>query len=224
MTADASHKPPESVTDYAIAAIRRDLVEGRLVPGQRVSAEEIARSLQISHIPVREALRFLEAQGHLDRDPRKRVRVAPVSADEASDIYAMRDLLESAAYLNGVPALTDADIARIDALREQMNVAHGRRDNPSFLQADRAFHFVGLEVGSSPWGLRFINNLWDTAARYHSSLWAQNRWEMVLEDQHRELHEAFRRRDAETVVRVMRDHRAVTVKAMAAWAGSQGGE
>lgn len=224
MKADApAHKPPASLSEYAIAAIRRDLIEGRLLPGQRIAAEEIARRLQISHIPVREALRFLEAEGHLERDPRKRVRVASISSEQAHDIYGMRDLLETNAYSKGVPALNDHHLAKIDQIRAHMHEAHGRRDDPRFLRADRDFHFVALEVGGSPWGLRFMNNLWDAAARYHSSLWAENRWDDLLEEQHRRLHEAFKRRDAATVIAVMREHRAVALEAFATWASSRDG-
>src|SRR5918999_1600529 len=108
---DELRRPPESLSDYALRAIREDLIEGRLVPGQKIAAEALAARLRISHVPVREALRHLEAEGHLERDPRSGTRVASLSAPEADEIYRLREILESEAHECGVPLLEASDLA-----------------------------------------------------------------------------------------------------------------
>lgn len=209
----AFRRPPESLGDYAIRALREDLIEGRLVPGQRISMEVLAAEMGISHVPLREAIRYLEAEGHLERDPRSQVRVAPVSPEEAEEIYRLREILETEANSRGVPALTDADIAKLDHQLQAMEQAVAEGNIASFASANRAFHFVAFERAGSRWMLRFMNIVWDAAARYQTSLFQQEGWEENLQAHHRQLRDAMARRDADEVHRIMDEHRRVTIEA-----------
>lgn len=204
--------PPESLSDYALAALRRDLIEGRLVPGQRVAVDEIARALSISHIPVREALRALEAEGHVERDPRKQVRVRPTTAAEAEEIYGLRELLESDLLRFGVPVLTANDLEILNGEFRAMAEAVEEHDAAKYARANRVFHFVPYQRAQRPWSLRFISNLWDAAARYQTSLFRGAGWEQTLQDQHAAMLAAFRERDPAMVNRIMHEHRLVTVR------------
>ena len=87
LVAPTASRPPDSLAEYAVEQIRNDLLMGKLRPGSRLTADAIAEQLGISHIPVREAFRFLEAQGHLQRDGRRGARITPTSPGEATDIY-----------------------------------------------------------------------------------------------------------------------------------------
>jgi DNA-binding GntR family transcriptional regulator len=218
----AYRKPPESLGDYAIRALREDLIEGRLVPGQRISMEVLATEMGISHVPLREAIRYLEAEGHLERDPRSQVRVAPVSPEEAAEIYRLREILETEANARGVPALTDADIAELDAQLRAMEQAVADDNIARFASANRAFHFVAFERAGSKWMLRFMNIVWDAAARYQTSLFQQEGWEENLQAHHRQLRDAMARRDADEVHRIMDEHRRVTIEASRNMPGASG--
>lgn len=211
--AAALRKPPESLGDYAIRAMREDLIEGRLVPGQRISMEVLAADMGISHVPLREAVRYLEAEGHLQRDPRSQVRVTPVSTEEAGEIYRLREILEAEAHATGVPLLTDEDIATLDRHFAAMEDAVARGDIAQFARSNRAFHFVPFERGGSSWMLRFMNIIWDAAARYQTSLFQQAGWETDLQRHHSRLRDAMARRDAAEVNRIMDEHRRVTIEA-----------
>ena len=206
-------RPPESLSDYALRSIREDLIEGRLVPGQRIATEVLASSLRISHVPVREALRYLEAEGHLQRGPRRHIRVTPLSQDEAAEIYQLRALLEAEAHRLGIPRLTEADFDRLDECFSEMTAAVETGDIPRFARANRRFHFVAFERTGNGWMLRFLNIIWDAAARYQTSLFQQEGWERDLQGHHDRLREAMRRRDADEVNRIMDEHRRVTLQA-----------
>lgn len=209
----ALRRPPESLGDYAIRALREDLIEGRLVPGQRISMEVLAADMGISHVPLREAIRYLEAEGHLQRDPRSQVRVTPISPEEADEIYRLREILESEANSTGVPQLTDADIGALDRHLAAMEDAVSHNDIAQFARSNRAFHFVAFERAGSHWMLRFMNIIWDAAARYQTSLFQQEGWEVDLQSHHRRLRDAMARRDPDEVNRVMDEHRRVTIEA-----------
>lgn len=208
--------PPESLSDYALRALREDLIEGRLVPGQRIAMEELAADMGISHVPVREAVRYLEAEGHLQRNPRSQIRVTPLSPTEAAEIYRLREILEDEAHAVGVPRLTDDDIAELDRYIRDMGAAVEIGDLAAFARANRAFHFVPFSRAGSTWMLRFMNIIWDAAARYQTSLFQREGWESHLQDDHARLRDAMARRDPEEVNRIMDEHRRITIAAVSA--------
>jgi DNA-binding GntR family transcriptional regulator len=205
--------PPQSLSDYALRAIREDLIEGRLLPGQRITTEGLAHSLQISHVPVREALRYLEAEGHLERGPRSRVIVAPVTAAEAEEIYRLREILETEVHKTAIPELTDDDFAELNARFAEMEAAVQAGDTARYARSNRAFHFVAFERSGMKWMLRFLNIVWDAAARYQTSLFQETGWEADLQRHHAQIIDAMTRRDVAAVNRLMDQHRLVTVEA-----------
>ena len=212
---DGTHprRPPESLSDYALRSIREDLIAGRLVPGQRIATEVLAASLRISHVPVREALRYLEAEGHLQRGPRSHIRVTPISQEEAAEIYQLRALLEAEAHRSAVPRLTNEDLIRLDECFSEMQAAIATGDVPRFAEANRSFHFVAFERTGNGWMLRFLRMIWDAAARYQTSLFLQEGWERDLQGHHDRLRRAMRNGDVDEVNRIMDEHRRVTLEA-----------
>jgi len=209
-----SRTPPESLSDYAIRALREDLIEGRLVPGQRIAMEVLAAEMGISHVPVREAVRYLEAEGHLQRNPRSQVRVTPVSPEEGAEIYRLREILEEEAHAVGVPNLTEEDIAELDRHVSAMQSAVETGDLAAFARANRAFHFVPFSRSGSTWMLRFMNIIWDAAARYQTSLFQREGWESDLQSHHQRLRDAMARRDPDEVNQIMGEHRRITIDAV----------
>jgi DNA-binding GntR family transcriptional regulator len=207
-----SRTPPETRGDYALLSIREDLITGRLVSGVRVTAEELAARLGISHVPVREALRYLEAEGHLERDHRGRLRVRPTSPDEAEEIYELRRILETEVLGVAVPKLTDEDIAKLDAEFAAMEAGLAQKDIFAYATANRRFHFIAFERAERPWILRFLRMVWDAASRYQTRVFSSSGWEKRLQDEHRRLLEAFRTRDATTAIATMDEHRSLAIE------------
>jgi DNA-binding GntR family transcriptional regulator len=198
---------PDSLTEYAVEAVRNDLLMGKLRPGERLTADGVAERLGISHIPVREAFRYLEAQGHLERDGRRGARVVPTSPQEARDIYLTRETLETEANALGIPCLTDADDQRLIALVGAMEAASAAGDLRTYRDHNRAFHFISFERADRPWVVRFLRNLWDASARYQSPLFVNGVWQVKHPSHHRALLDALLARDVELVNRLMGEHR-----------------
>jgi DNA-binding GntR family transcriptional regulator len=89
--ASPSEGPPPVVL---VDALRREIVEGALVPGTRITEASVARRHGVSRVPVREALRALEAEGFVESTPHVGSRVAAIPVDEADDLFAVREALE----------------------------------------------------------------------------------------------------------------------------------
>ena len=86
-----------SATDYAYAALRREILEGRFPPGRRMREIELASWLGVSRTPTRQALSRLEHEGLVDMRPRTGLAVATLDAAAMEELYEMRGALEGIA-------------------------------------------------------------------------------------------------------------------------------
>ncbi|WP_411698825.1 GntR family transcriptional regulator [Conyzicola sp.] len=77
-------------------AIRRDIIVGALQPGTRITEASLAATHGVSRVPVREALRALEAEGFVESRANVGSRVAAIPVDDADDLFAVREALEVA--------------------------------------------------------------------------------------------------------------------------------
>src|SRR5687768_7127360 len=95
--------------DVAISAIRHEILSGTLPPNGRVHINELAARLQMSPIPVREALRALASEGLLVAVPQRGYRVRATSTADLEETYRLRLLLDPLATRLAVPNLSPSD-------------------------------------------------------------------------------------------------------------------
>src|ERR671921_1774463 len=120
-----------------VAAYLRDLIlRDVLKPGDRIRQEEIAERFGASRLPVREALRMLEAEGLTEHEPHKGARVPRLSMHELDVVYRMRERLEPLALAESLTRLDADDLARLEDIQRQIEA---NRDLERFLELDRAF-------------------------------------------------------------------------------------
>src|ERR1700761_4803336 len=112
---------PRTATAFVEATLRAAILSGRLAGGTPLRQEDLATAFGVSRMPVREALRQLEAQALLDFVPHKGAVVTEISAADAGDTYAIRMALESAARALSIPHLQADDFARAEALVAELD-------------------------------------------------------------------------------------------------------
>jgi DNA-binding GntR family transcriptional regulator len=83
-----------SLSEQVEDALRQEITEGRVLPGQRVSIADYQESWNISSTPFRDAVRALEIQGFVTVEPRKGVYVAPMNRETVNEIFELRIALE----------------------------------------------------------------------------------------------------------------------------------
>jgi DNA-binding GntR family transcriptional regulator len=127
-------------------ALRQAVVSGGLSPGQRVNEAEIARQMQISRAPIREAIRQLEQEGLLESVPRRGTFVVALSRDDVEEVYTLRADLEARAIRRAITRLTSEDLATLDSLAETMSSAAVAGDMAQLLEADIEFHRTIVEA------------------------------------------------------------------------------
>lgn len=114
---------PKSVEESVTDALREAILRGDLGPGQRLAQVELSEALGVSRIPLRDALRRLEAEGLVEIRGRAGAHVSQLDATELAEVYEIRILLEPECSRLAVASLTDEEAASLVPLIEAMDRA-----------------------------------------------------------------------------------------------------
>jgi DNA-binding GntR family transcriptional regulator len=165
----AGLRPPgghRTLSERAFATLHEAIVTGVLPPGKRLPIEELAETLEMSPMPIREALRLLDSVGLVDNIPHRGARVTELSIGDLQDLYEARLALESLAIHNAAERFTEEDVQQAEAqLAEHVRASKHRALAPIWA-THTAFHFGLYEAARSRWMLRLIQPLWESSERY----------------------------------------------------------
>jgi DNA-binding GntR family transcriptional regulator len=206
MPALMSHADTGGVTSARVAAYLRDLIlHDELRPGDRIRQEEIADRLGASRLPVRVALRMLEAEGLTEHEPNKGARVPRLTMHEVDVIYRMRERLEPLAMAESLPQLTGDDHAHLEDVQRQIEQ---NSDLDRFLDLDREFHlgtYSGCHIGPLN---AMVSRLWNSTQHYRRAYVAltgpDRMW--IVNSEHRLILDAVVRRDPVDAERFLEGH------------------
>jgi DNA-binding GntR family transcriptional regulator len=202
--------PQESIVDRVTAEIRRCILTGVLPPGEPFSITGLAEQLEVSHIPIREAIRRLESQGLLRLRAGRSAIVAPIDPEELRSIYRLRHMLEPELAGHSAKVLSPDDIDRMEkalhAYREDMrtpDLALGRHQE---------FHLALLSPGASEWDLRILHLLWQVSERYVRLVFSNELLDQPTADRlvraHEPIMEAARQGKADQIRKIVKAHLA----------------
>jgi DNA-binding GntR family transcriptional regulator len=203
VTAEAVPGPPAS--QRIAADLRQAILGGSIRPGERVRQEEVAQRLGASRLPVREALRMLEAEGLIEHEANKGARVPRLDRHEVDVIYQMRERLEPLALAESIPGLTDADLRELEQIQQQIE---SDTDLGRFLELDRAFHLLTYSACRIDQLSSMVVRLWNSTQHYRRAYVSISgpgrRW--VINAEHRLLLDSIERRDATDAERYLSGH------------------
>jgi DNA-binding GntR family transcriptional regulator len=194
-----------TLADVALAELRELIVSGQIPPGSPIRLHDYVGRLKMSSVPIREALRFLEQKGLIERTPHRGVYVAAMSARDLDDTYQIRLDLESRAVRLAAEAMTDEDGARIRQLVDNYAKASLAGD-PVARDLHGDIHMSLYELSGSKWLLLVLPMLWDNSERYRRlSLPLRGTPEQRIEE-HREIVEACAAGDGDRAAGLLKLH------------------
>ena len=199
---------PGTTAQHALESLRRAIVGGELVPGQRVLQDEVAEALGVSIAPLREALAVLEQEGQVTYRPRRGYFVTELRIEDLEEIYELRQVLEERAARRALPTLDHEALERIRTAARDCAEAADAGDVAAELEANRRFHFAILESPDQPQAMRLIRLLWDSTEAYRAMYYnspEERRRAIVAHDA---IVDAVDRHDAEALVAALDAHRA----------------
>ncbi|MFF2389776.1 GntR family transcriptional regulator [Agromyces sp. NPDC058104] len=152
---------PESKSQRAYAFIRARIDDGRYVPGYRLVLGAIAGELGVSVVPVREAIRRLEAEGLVTFERNVGAQVALIKETEYLHTMQTLALVEGSATALSAPALTAEQLARARAVNERMRRTLDDFDPHRFTELNLEFHAVLFEECPNPHILDLVHRGWN---------------------------------------------------------------
>ena len=143
-TAEAAIINQSRISDQVYSYLHSEIVEGRLLPGQRISPDELAEKLKISKMPIKEAIERLAGEGLLDVQSRRGTFVSSLGSAELAETFEVRCALEVLAGRLAVRHLTKADIKRLRQLIAAMEKSTAKTDVRLHLEQNAEFHTLIL--------------------------------------------------------------------------------
>jgi DNA-binding GntR family transcriptional regulator len=190
----------------AAAAIRRDIVQGRIADGERLITTDLAHHYGLSLAPIREALHQLAAEGVVVFEPKRGAITRGLTPAFLHEIYEIR--LGLVPYLEGERAAlaTDADIARMAAEEARYEQAVGAGDLAGAIRCNADFHGAALAIRRNDEAMQILRRHHNLILEVRSVCGFTPRRLGTVIEEHRELIGAFQARSAGRAQRISRAH------------------
>lgn len=183
--------------------LREEILSGALPAGTQLRQDHIAAAHGVSHIPVREAFRRLEADGLVTTIPRRGAFVSRMSGEDAREITEMRVALEGLAVRLSVPSAPAANLA---AAENALRVAGRSADISDWSEMNLQFHRALYASCGRPRLLAAIEGLWAQVDRYLRLVFEIADYQDKSHAEHVAILEAYQRRDVATAERLVTVH------------------
>ncbi|GAA4052731.1 GntR family transcriptional regulator [Arthrobacter methylotrophus] len=204
-----------SKSEQAYAAVKARIVEGTYTPGYRLVLAKIAEDLGVSVVPVREAIRRLEAEGLVKFE--RNVGATVSGIDPTEYLYTMQTLsiVEGAATALSAPLIGAADIARARAVNAQMRDCLEHFDPVRFTALNQDFHGVLFEHCPNPHILDLVHRGWNRLASIRASTFrfVPGRAQESVQEHDALLQLIESGADSDTIEQAARRHRSATLEA-----------
>lgn len=178
-------------------------MRGEFRGGEPLRQTELARRLGYSRIPIREALRQLEAEGFVVLLPRRGAVVATIDAAVAAELAEICEMLETHALRKAVPNITEADL---QAAASALSLLETVTDVVEWIDLNWRFHSALYRASGRHRLIEMAGSLRNSGASYMHALTSNPEWRQAANRQHREILEACMRRDVDGAVEALRRH------------------
>lgn len=192
-----------TTVDYVAHALRGAIQSGDLADGVELSQVDLAQHFGVSRVPVREALRALEAEGWIKAPTNQRAFVQALAPAEIEEIFRLRILIEPDVLRRAAGNMSPD---YIDGLAERCDSMESLTDHGQWLEANREFHAVLLSPSEAAFSLRLITSLSAQVERYMRLRHTKSDRHLQAGSEHRRIVEALRAGDIDTACAILSSH------------------
>lgn len=146
--------------------LRDQILSGAREPGAPIVVRDLVDRLGVSHIPIREALRELEAESLVVSRPGQSVVVAAVDIEELHDLYRLRRILEVDAIRRAFPAYSPEFLEQAERIYRELLELAPSQDDSRWWAVHKRYHWWFLEPGLTPWSTKLLRLVWQSSERY----------------------------------------------------------
>jgi DNA-binding GntR family transcriptional regulator len=191
-----------TASDEVAETLRQAIITGQFADGEELNQVELASHFNVSRVPIREALRRLQAEGLVTAEAHRRAVVVGFNHERIDEVYEIRALLEGFMLERGASKLDDKQLA---ALRRMCNEMDKIADHDEWLERNHEFHRALLSPAHAPTALALVEQLAMQVERYLRRSGGVHR-PLEAGREHRRIVDALRRGDVEKAKDVLRRH------------------
>ena len=194
------------ISSSLFSQLQRDILTGKLKPGQKLTEQAICKEYKISRTPVREALRQLETEGLVENILNRGAFVVGLSQQDFEDMFQLRKIYETQAVKWAIERITDEEMDALEETFEFMEFYTLRNDVDKMLTINAGFHQIIYEASHNRM-LRQLLSSYQTYFKYwpQEDIDADHYLTEVLEE-HRLIFKAFTEKDPEAGAEAMERH------------------
>lgn len=203
-----SSPPPVTKQQLVYRTVREAILRCELRPGARLVIDDLAQQFQMSIIPVREALRLLEAEGLVITTAHVGATVAPISHASVVEVFTILEGLELVASRAAAERITEADFEALSEMIASMDRAIDAGSPGLWAELNTRFHLAIAQIASMPLLQEMLHRAfdrWDRVRRYYFSDVLIHRTR-VAQAEHREMVQLIRARDLPRLEQTVREH------------------
>jgi DNA-binding GntR family transcriptional regulator len=186
--------------------LRRQIVEGALAPGQKISERTLCMAFDVSRTPLREALKVLARDGLVVLTPHRGAPVSMLTVADMDEAFPVIGALEALAGEIACKQATDDEIDYISSLHGRMAITHKSRDRQAYFRLNQQIHEALAEAARNP-TLNRMREMLDgrvSRARYFANI-STARWDQAMIE-HEKILEALKARDGDRLGSLLKQH------------------
>ena len=186
--------------------LRELIMSGGLQEGDKIKEDELCSSMGISKTPLREALRVLSVEGLIKLVPNRGSFVSTPTFEEIREMFDVMSVLEGICARAAAKKMSAKDLATLEKLHNKLEKNFKRRAQREYIRINNQFHSFVQELAGNRTLNQIVNGLRQKILLYrYQSLNLPERFEQSIQE-HRDLIEAFRKKDLKKAETLMRRH------------------
>lgn len=186
--------------------LRHAILRGDIPPGSRLVENRLAETMGISRTPIREAMHKLEREGLLKKLPNSGFTVTGLTRQDIEETFGIRSVLESYAARLAAVNHEEGELAGLEEKIEEYQACLDQGRMEDLPEINTQFHDILYALSRSPKLIKMVNDLRDQIYRFRKIILKAEARAKASNDDHRKMLKAMRKRDAERVERLVKEH------------------
>jgi DNA-binding GntR family transcriptional regulator len=194
--------------EFVYRTLRDEIMSCTLAPDQRLVIDDLARRLEVSAIPVREALQLLQSEGLVQNIPHVGATVSPLSRESIDEVFTVMEGLEIVATRGAAQRMTPEDAEALGEIVTAMDEAVAANRHEEWADLNTRFHLSISRLSAMPMLQEMTERVlarWDRVRRYYFSGVLVHRIEQA-QGEHRELYAAMKDRSLRVMEETVKKH------------------
>lgn len=196
----------KSLGQHVFDSLKQAIIRGNIAPGEWLVESHIAQMLGISRTPVREAIHKLERERLIERQPRGGFTVLGLNRADIEETFGIRGVLEGYAARLATIKHKPSELAELEKKVEEFQECLSKQQMESLPIINTEFHDLLYALSKSPRLIHMINGLRDQIYRFREIILKDPEHADTSHEDHRQMLKFMRKRDAEGVEKLVREH------------------